>query len=393
MSGEPITKRVATSSGKVTWTFQITVGTKADGTRIRQRHTFRTQAEARKEYRRMSGKVVDGTVVARTSITVVDFLSEWVDSRRVRENTRDGYRAALKPVVDHLGTVKLQDLDVPQLDELVRLRLTGATVTQKDRRGSRSTEVLAYLRTLPDGARYVQLPDEFGKPGIQALDRLIASGDVVRPERGRYAAACSSDPAAPTVPGGVSARTVCTMLTVLSSALTTAVKRGLIARNVAQLIDRPSIAHTEMMFWQPAEAEQFRRHVSSNRLFACWLLTLYGLRRSEVLGLTWDRVDFDAGTVSVAAGRVVVRGLGTATGDPKSVRSRRTLPMPPEVVAALRSLRATQARERLALGGDYPVTDLVAVAADGVPIRPETWSKWFRRHCDDAGVSVIRLHD
>ncbi|MGV9748256.1 tyrosine-type recombinase/integrase [Rhodococcus zopfii] len=388
---EPISKRVA-KNGKVSYTFQITVGTRADGSRIRQRHTFPTLREARTEYRRLAGQAVDGTAVARSAATVESYLTEWLDSRRVRANTLDGYRAALKPVIDHLGAVKLQDLDVPHLDELVRLRLTGQTSAQRSPRGRRGTEVLEHLRAHPDGVRFGELRATFGDPGIKALDRLVAAGDVTRPRRGVYVAA-APDPETPTVPGGVSARTVCAMLTVLSSALTAAVKRGLVVRNVAALVDRPKVEHREMSAWEPAAAETFRRHVTGDRLYACWLLTLYGLRRSEVLGLTWDRVDFETGTVSVAAGRVVVRGAGTATGDPKSARSRRVLPMPPEVVAALRSLRATQARERLALGSGYPDTGLVAVSADGVPIRPETWSKWFRRHCEDAGVSVIRLHD
>ena len=130
----------------------------------------------------------------------------------------------------------------------------------------------------------------------------------------------------------------------------------------------------------------------SDRLYACWLLTLAGWRRSEVLGLAWSAVDFDAGTVSVAQGRVVVRGEGTTTGDPKSARSRRTLPMPAEVMAALRALNA-QAAERLALGPAWVDTGLIAVNEDGSPIRPETYSKAFRRHCKSAGVPVIRLHD
>jgi site-specific recombinase XerD len=195
------------------------------------------------------------------------------------------------------------------------------------------------------------------------------------------------------VSGGVSNRTVCAMLTVLSQALATAMKRGLVARNVAQLVDRPSIDHREMSTWTPQQAERFREHVRSDRLYACWLLTLAGWRRSEVLGLAWSAVNFDAGTVSVAQGRVVVRGAGTATGAPKSERSRRTLPMPADVMAALRALNAQQKRERLAFGPTWIDTGLIAINEDGSPIRPETYSKAFRRHCTAAGVPAIRLHD
>jgi integrase len=388
----PITKRIA-RNGKVSYTFQIDAGTKPDGSRDRRRYTYTTLALARRECARITTETSAGTLVRRDKVTVGAFLTEWLDSRRVRPNTLDGYRAALKPVIDHLGTLPLQHLDTPHLDELVTLRLTGKPVAQRDKRGRRSAEVLAYLRAHPDGAGYSELLTAFGEPGIKALDRLVSSGDVLRPQRGRYVAALPSDPKKPKVPGGVSNRTVCAMLTILSSALTTAMKRGLVARNVAQLVDRPAIEHREMSTWTPQQAEQFREHVRDDRLYACWLLTLAGWRRSEILGLTWPAVDFAAGTVSVAQGRVVVRGAGTATGAPKSERSRRTLPMPADVMLALRALRALQKRERIAFGSTWMDTGLIAVNADGTPIRPETYSNAFRRHCTAAGVPLIRLHD
>ncbi|WP_234809643.1 hypothetical protein [Mycolicibacterium tusciae] len=69
------------------------------------------------------------------------------------------------------------------------------------------------------------------------------------------------------------------------------------ARNVARLVKRPGVEHHEMASWTPEQAGQFREHLRDERLIACWLLTLAGLRRSEVLGLRWSDVDFDAGTV------------------------------------------------------------------------------------------------
>jgi hypothetical protein len=52
-----------------------------------------------------------------------------------------------------------------------------------------------------------------------------------------------------------------------------------------------------------------------------------GLRRSKVLGLTWDCVDLDHGEIVVQAGRVLLDGRRTATDDPKSAASRRTVPV------------------------------------------------------------------
>jgi len=91
-------------------------------------------------------------------------------------------------------------------------------------------------------------------------------------------------------------------------------------------------------------------------------------------------VDLDAGTITVAQGRVVVGGA-TVTGAPKSTRSARTLPMPRDVLTVLKAFKTRQAEEHLALGGNWPDTGLVAVNADGSPIRPETYSKAFAGHC------------
>lgn len=253
----PITKRIA-RNGKVSYTFQLDAGTKPDGSRDRRRYTYATLVEAKREYARIFTESAAGTLVRRDKVTLGAFLAEWLDSRRVRPNTLDGYRAALKPVIDHLGTVPLQHLDTPHLDELVTLRLTGEPVPQRAKRGRRSAEVLAYLRARPEGAGYSDLLTTFGEPGIKALDRLVSSGDVLRPRRARYVAAQPTEPERPKVSGGVSNRTVCAMLTVLSQALTAAMKRGLVARNVAQLVDRPAIDHREMSTWTTPQVERFR---------------------------------------------------------------------------------------------------------------------------------------
>lgn len=389
---EPITKHVA-NNGKASYRFRVDVGTRPDGSRERQWFTYPTLAEARREYRRITTEVAAGTFVKRDKTTVGVVLTEWLDGRRdVRPNTLAGYRFDLKPVIDHLGAIPLQQLRTADIDALVTLRMAGAPVAQRDKRGRRSAEVLGWLRARPDGASFGEMYAEFGNAGEKALARLVGSGEVIRPARGRYAAARPADPERPKVAGGVSARTVVSMLVVLSSALDDAMAQGLVARNVARLVKRPKIANAEMSAWTSEQAAAFRTHISSDRLAACWLLTLAGFRRSEVLGLRWADVDLDAGTVSIAQGRVVVGG-GTATGDPKSTRSRRTLPMPLAVIAALRGFKTRQAEEHLSLGGGWPNTGLVAVNADGSPIRPETYSKAFAAHCAAAGVPVIRLHD
>ncbi len=94
----PITKRIA-RNGKVSYAFQIDAGTKPNGSRDRRRYTYTTLAEAKREYARIVTEAAAGTLVRRDKVTLGAFLTEWLDSRRVRPNTLDGYRAALKPVI------------------------------------------------------------------------------------------------------------------------------------------------------------------------------------------------------------------------------------------------------------------------------------------------------
>jgi hypothetical protein len=105
--------------------------------------------------------------------------------------------------------------------------------------------------------------------------------------------------------------------------------------------------------------------------------------------------DLERGEVKVQAGRVLLDGHRTATDDPKSTASRRTVPVEqiqPGTVALLRSLKARQASDRLALGQGYLESGLVLVELLGAPIRPESYSDRFAVLCPQAGLRKIDLH-
>lgn len=193
---------------------------------------------------------------------------------------------------------------------------------------------------------------------------------------------------------GLSPRSVAATLGALAQALDLAAREGRVTRNVARLVKRPRQTRTDTARWTAEEAARFRQHVLTDRLAGAWLLSLAGLRRSEVLGLRWDDVDLEAGTVRIERGRVAVTPTADAVDSPKSEQSRRVVPVGllPGVTAALRSLRVQQAAERLALGSGYPDTGYVVVDQVGRPPRPEWYSDRFRALCRTAGVPVIRLH-
>ncbi|MET9216228.1 MULTISPECIES: tyrosine-type recombinase/integrase [unclassified Nocardia] len=112
------------------------------------------------------------------------------------------------------------------------------------------------------------------------------------------------------------------------------------------------------------------------------------MRRSEVLAMRWTRFDDEA--LRVRRGRVAV-GREVEEGNPKSGRSRRDLPPPADLADALRALKTAQKAECLALGIPWSDDRLIAVHADGTPVRPEWYSDEFQRISKRAGLRRIQL--
>ncbi len=188
------------------------------------------------------------------------------------------------------------------------------------------------------------------------------------------------------------ARSVQLTLGRLKAALELACQEGWLARNPAEYVRPPRVAKRAGATWSQAELRRFLAGAGADRLAACWRMTLYGLRRGEVAGLRWDAVDLDAGTITIGLARVLVYGRVVVKA-PKSDRGYRTLPLDPDLVAALRVLRKQQAAERLAAGQAYEASGYVAVDELGAPVHPEWLTDEFGRIANRAGLPRIRLHD
>jgi integrase len=198
---------------------------------------------------------------------------------------------------------------------------------------------------------------------------------------------------------GLSARSVNVVLTLLGSVLHDAVRQGTLSRNVAKMIERPSQTKREMNTWTATQAAAFLASVADDRLSGAFQLSLYGLRRGEVLGMRWSDVDLDAKTITIRLTRTVIAGTEIVEGEPKTERGRRTLPLDDSLVAALRSLKARQTKERQQLGRLSPLPCELCSGAHvvvnelGEPYRPEWYADRFAKLAKAAGLPAIRLHD
>jgi integrase len=196
-------------------------------------------------------------------------------------------------------------------------------------------------------------------------------------------------------PGGLAPRTVQYIHTIVHRALRDAVRWDRLARNVADSADPPRVTAStrrEIHAWTSQSVSKFLAANRDDRLYALWLLlATTGLRRGEALGLRWADIDLEASTLSVRQTLITI-GDEIAYGTPKTSKGTRVVTLDPGTVAALRSHKAQQAAEKLALGPRYVDTDLAFTRPEGGPLHPERVSGTFQRRVAAAGVPRISLH-
>ncbi len=192
---------------------------------------------------------------------------------------------------------------------------------------------------------------------------------------------------------GLSPRTVQYLRATLRCALNQALRWGLVARNVAALVDSPQVKRHEIQTLDPHQARVFLNAVKGNRLEALYSVALaLGLRQGEALALRWADVDFGNATIRVQAALQRIDGKLQLV-EPKTAQSRRTINLPATVETALREHRVRQLEDRLASGGRWQESDLVFTTAFGSPLDGRTVTKQFQRILERAGLPRIRFHD
>lgn len=196
---------------------------------------------------------------------------------------------------------------------------------------------------------------------------------------------------------GLSAKTIRHVHTTLSTALTQAVRWRMLVQNPALMVKPPRQERKEMQALSPDEAAQFLKAALQDKWGLVFTLALTtGMRPEEYLGLQWKDVELEKGTVTVQRTLVWRRkGGGWYFSEPKTARSRRTIPLPASIVQGIREHRRKQAEQRLKAGPEYQNNDLVFATAEGSPLMPRNLlSRHFKPILEQAKLpKTIRLYD
>ena len=196
--------------------------------------------------------------------------------------------------------------------------------------------------------------------------------------------------------GRLSPKTVRLVHSVIHKALADAHRKGSVARNVADLADPPKIstrARPKMTVWNADELRLFFELINGHDLYtALYVKANTGMRRGEVLGLTWRVIDFDNARLSVTQ-TVTAPDYEVIVSDVKSAHSLRTIDLDPRTVAVLRSWRKQQLETYMRNGVRTDDTGFVFARPDGKPIHPDYFSQTFDRLVAKMDLPTIRPHD
>jgi integrase len=324
--------RVTTRKGTIRWQARWRepgVGGKA---RLVKRN-FATQREAKSHAARMAEERELRGVGDPHRHSTGEYLKRWLAHLRERgdcaQTTLAGYERHAAIAAHHIGHIPLAKLGAHDLDQLyVTLR----------RRGGR--------------------PRVDGKP-----TRPLAPQSVLHVHR------------------------------LLHAALGQARKWKLIAYNPASDATAPTVPFRQARGFTATEVTKLLELAGTDPEATTMLALLLttGVRRSELLGLAFDALDLDAGTISVRRAVTEVRDKAVLREIPKSKSAWRTLSIPPEVVALVRAQKARVLELALQWGAEYsrePMFLFPGLA--GVPMRPMSVTERLRQLRRRAGIIGVQ---
>lgn len=182
----------------------------------------------------------------------------------------------------------------------------------------------------------------------------------------------------------------------IHKALKKAVEYDLISYNPASTVELPSIKKFEGNYYNEEEIKTLKEIVKDTPIEVPVMLTLYyGFRRSEVLGLRWQSIDFKRNEIHVEHTLIEIKGKVVPTDNTKSEESNRIMPMDAEVKNYLKKVKKRQLENKMFYGNTYVDSGYVCTYDNGEYLKPSYLSHTFNtvleRNKDR--IKKIRFHD
>ena len=193
----------------------------------------------------------------------------------------------------------------------------------------------------------------------------------------------------------MSPKTIKNIHGVLHKALQQAVAIGYLRFNPADACTLPRIIKKELTPLDETQSKAFLQTIKGHRLETLFTVTLFtGLREGEALGLMWECVDFDKGTILINKQlQREKKKNGAYIFAPLKNDKARTITPAPWVMQVLKHHKAVQSEQRLKVGAMWEDSGLVFTDGTGHHLAIHTVYKDFKRAAASIGCPDVRFHD
>lgn len=193
---------------------------------------------------------------------------------------------------------------------------------------------------------------------------------------------------------GLSKKRVRAMHAVLHRALENAVKWSLVGRNVCDLVNAPIPVRREIQTLTQEQVQCLLTSVRHHRLEALITVAITtGMRRGELLGLHWQDIDVEKGSLQVRRSVNRVGPHGMIVSEPKTKGSKRNILLPEFVIEVLKEHRVRQQEIKANALETWHENDIVFSNMYGNYLSTTILQTLFKKLLKDAKLPNIRFHD
>lgn len=194
---------------------------------------------------------------------------------------------------------------------------------------------------------------------------------------------------------GIGPGTLTRHRTIIRSSLEYAIQTlGILKANPADRVKLPKQNKRLPSFYTEEQLKNLFKAVEGESIEAPVKLAAYfGLRRSEVLALRWNSINWKRKTISITHTLVRVKTKTEFKDTVKQMASYRTMPLMPVMETYLRKLQAHQKQLRKICGKDFNPEGFLCIWDDGTVLEPDYVTSRFRRFLKEKGLPLIRFHD
>ncbi|MCC8097085.1 MAG: site-specific integrase, partial [Eubacterium sp.] len=196
-------------------------------------------------------------------------------------------------------------------------------------------------------------------------------------------------------PGGYSAKTIQHIHRLISSIYNKAAEWQIIGYNPARGIKPPKVVKKEIDFYSEEDVKTLISALEGEpiRQKTMTLLAVFtGMRRSEILGLKWENIDFENKTIEINSAAVYASGKGRIDKGTKTTRSNRIISMSETVEKLMLEYKNYQEEMKALLANKWKNSDSVFTNDFGEKLHPDSISQWFRKFIKRKHLKHISFH-